>query len=231
MKKRYHIHLMLLLFIGWSINADPRIALFFKSEPLTDAERMSKKLQKPGKLAKYVAKGMLTASLVEGIIATYGGFVASSNYNGELSFPRKHQKAIVDIIITPEIIPVPLFESTILHWKRVPGAPAIMYRCEQLYNAQKEHYYWQTQEVPLPENMSIPLAAIVIIAKPKNVRMEVGDTITNETGNLVLPDIYVKKGINIIENSSYMLTIRHLFKPIQTEENREPLKIVTQIID
>ena len=61
--------------------------------------------------------------------------------------------------------------------------------------------------------------------------METGRKITNESGNLVLPDIYVKKGTSIIDNSLYVLTIRHLFKPVETEENREPLKILTHIVD
>lgn len=231
MRKNNYVHLIVLLSISCSLYADPRIVLFLKEEPLTDAEKISKKLAKPAKLAKYAAKGMLTSSLVEGIVATYGGFVTASDYNGELSFPRKHQKNSVDIVITPEVIPVPLFESTMVNWKRVPGVPAVMYRCQEMYNAQKEEYYWHVQEVPLSDDMTIPLAAIIIIAQPKNVRMDIGDNPTNETGNFVLPNVYVKKGIDTLKNSSYMLLIRHLFKPIQTEENREPLKILTQILD
>jgi hypothetical protein len=230
MKKSKYIVLMTLLTMS-ALYAGPRMTLFFTPEPLTDAEKISQKFAKPGKIAKYTARGMLQTSLVEGILATYGGYVTSSDYNGELSFPRKHIKNNIEIIITPEIIPIPLFESTILNWRRVPGLPATMYVCEQLYNEQKDQHYWQTNEVPLSEDMTIPLSAIIIVAKPKNMRMESGKTSTNESGNLVLPNVYVKKGINIIDNSLYMLTIRHFFKPVQTEENREPLKILTHIVD
>ncbi len=231
MKKEHYIHLMILLLISCSIQAVPRIVLFFKQAPLTDAEKISQKLKKPGKLAKYVAKGMMKASPIEGIVAVYGGYMAASDHNGELSFPRKHQKSIVNILITPEIVPVPLSENTILNWRRIPGIPATMYECEVSYNEDKAYHYWQTREVPLEENMTVPLATIVVVAKPKNVQIDLEKALTHETANLVLPSFYVKKGINVIENSLYMLTVRHLFKPIHTEENREPLKIITDITD
>lgn len=231
MRKSNYIHVIISVSIFCGMYADPRIVLFFKAEQMTDAEKISAKLKQPGKLAKYRAKGMLTSSIVEGIIAVYGGYVAASDYNGELSFVRKHQKNNVVVVITPEIVPVVLFESTIINWKRVPGVPATMYSCEQMYDAQKGDYYLKTEEMPLSEDMSIPLAAVIIIAQPKNIRMEIGNSPATETGNFIVPTLYVKKGINTLKNSSYMLTIRHLFKPTRTEENRETLKILTQISD
>lgn len=231
MRKNNYIYLILLASVFCRIYADPRIVLFFQAEQMSDAEKISAKLKKPGKLARYAANGMLRSSIVEGIISAYGGYVATSDYNGELSFPRKHQKNNIVIVITPEIAPVVLFESTINAWKRLPHVPAAMYRCEQIYDAQKDGYYLKTEEIPLSEDMNIPLAAVIVIAEPKNVRMEIGTTPAIETGNFVVPTLYVKKGINTLENSSYMLAIRHLFKPTRTEENRETLKTLTQIGD
>lgn len=222
---------MILLIISSGAHGGPRITLFLKPEMLTDAEKISQKLRKPGKLAKYTARGMLKSSCLEGIFATYGGYLTSSDYNGEVSFPRKHMENKIAIVITPQIVPIPLFENTILNFSRVPGLPASMYVCEQIHDEQKNQYYWQTNEISILEDMNIPLTAIVIIAKPKNMRMNVGKTLINESSNFILPDVFVKKGTNSIENGLYMLTIRHLFKPVETEENREPLKILTQIID
>lgn len=222
---------MLLLIFFSVAHSGPRMTLFFKPELLTDAEKISQKLKRPGKLAKYTAKGILKTSLVEGFLGTYGGYIATSDYNGELSFPRKHLGKTITIVITPQIVPIPLFENTILNFSRVPGVPASMYVCEQIYDEQKDQHYWQTNEITVLQDMNIPLTALVILAKPKNMRMHVGKTLVNETANFVLPDVYVKKGINNVENNLYMLTIRHLFKPVETEENREPLKIITQIID
>jgi hypothetical protein len=231
MKKNYYIHLVALLLIFFRVDADSTITFFFRPQPLTDTEKLSKKLRKPGKIAKYTIRGKAQPALEEGILVTYGGYVVASNHNGEVVLPRKHQKIGVDILITPQIVPVPLFENTILHWTRVPGVPTKVYSCEQKYDDKKEQHYWWTQEITLTEDMVIPLSTIIILAKPKNISMNIGRADTNETANLVLPDVYVKKGINTIENSLYMLTIRHFFRPVEEKENRQPLKIITHVVD
>lgn len=230
MKKNYYVlglPLLLLVFMG--INANPTITFFFR--PFHDMEKVNKKIRKPGKLARHTVHGIVEHAPVAGILVTYGGYVTTSSYNGEIILPRKHQKAAVTILITPEMVPIPLFENTILHWKLIPAIPAKMYSCEQKFHDKTGQCYWATQEIPLPEDGIIPLAAVIIVADPKNIVINSGETVTNETANLVLPDIQVKKGINIIENSSYMLTIRHLFKPVGTEEKREPFKMLTHIIE
>lgn len=229
MKKINYIHLMGLLLNFISIVADPTITLFFKAAP--DIENLSKKLKTPGKVAKYTLNGMGHAPSIQGLIATYGGYITSSNYNGQIIFPRKHQRSVVHILVTSEIVPVPLFENTILNWNRVAGVPAVLYVCEQKYDDKARSYFWHTQEMPLSQDMTIPLSAIIIIGKPKNIFINTGITPTNESANLVLPDVFVKKGINIVENSTYMLTLRHLFKPVVLEENREPLKILTHVLN
>lgn len=223
--------MLLLLTFSW-ITAESRITFFFKPQPLTEAEKISEKLKKPGKLAQYVAHGKTTqAALEEGIVVTYGGYVIASDHNGEVNFPRKHQKSGVDILITSDIEPVPLFENTILHWTRVPGVPAKVYSCEQKYDEKKGQYYWKVEEVPLTDDMVIPLATIIILAKPNSVSMTEGITPAHESTNLVLPDLYVHKGITTMENNMHMLTIRHLFKPVDSKENRQPLKMLTHLID
>ena len=230
MKKNYYLRgLPLLLLVFLKIEASPTITFFF--EPFQDIEKISKKIKKPGKLAKYTVRGIISPNSIAGILVTYGGYITSSSYNGEVTFPRKHQKPIITIAVTPEMAPVALFENTILHWNFISGVPAKMYSCEQKFDSKTELHYWDTQEISLPADNRIPLTTIVIIANPKNIIMNIGKTPTKETANLVLPDISVRKGINIIENSSYMLTVRHLFKPVETEEKREPFKILTHVID
>lgn len=230
MKKNYYVSILFfLLFIASPVAANPTITVFF--EQTQEVEKVSQKLRKPGKLAKHTVRHIIQHVPVAGILVTYGGYIATSSFNGEIIFPRAHQKSSVTILVTPEMMPIALFENTLLHWKLIPGMPAKMYTCEQKYNEAKSQYYWDVKEVPLPEDNVIPLSALVIIADPKNIELEIGETPTNETANLILPDIQVKKGINIIKNSSYMLTVRHLFKPIETEERREPFKVLTHIIE
>ncbi len=228
-KNHYIVVLPLLLLSFFKIVANPTITFFFTS--VHDVEKISKKLRKPGKLAKHTVHGIIQHVPVAGLLVTYGGYITTSSYNGEIVLPRKHQKPAVTILVTPEMVPVPLFENTILHWRLISGVPAKMYSCEQKNNNRTGQNYWNVQEIPLPADNIIPLATVVIIADPEDIIMKIGETPTNETANLVLPDIEVKKGINIIKNSSYMLTIRHLFRPVDTQEKREPFKVLTHIIE
>ncbi len=227
MKNSYYV--LIALFCCVEMVADPTITFLFK--PVPDIKKITQKIKRPGRLAKHTVRGIAQPAPVAGILVTYAGFVTASNYNGEVVLPRKHQKAAVTILVTPEMTPIALFENTILHWQLIPGEPAQMYSCDLKQNGKTGGYYWNTQEVALPEDNKIPLSAIVITANPKNVVINPGETVTNETANLILPDILVRKGINIVKNSSYMLTVRHLFKPVETEEKREPLKMITHIID
>ncbi len=229
MKKTYNLYLLLLLLVYGQIGANPTISFFFKAE--LDIDHIGNKLKKPGNLAKYTVKGAMSPSLVEGIVVTYGGHITASDYNGEVIFPRKHPKDAVEILITPHIIPVPWFDSTIGYWTRVANNPATVYSCEQKYNDKEENYYWDVEHISLSQDPTIPLATVIIIARPENVMMKEETTPTNNTANLVLPDVYIKKGLKTVENAAYSLTIRHLFKPVRTEEKRDHLKILTHVID
>lgn len=227
MKKSYYSVAFSWLLYCTGVMADPAITFFFK--PLPDINKITQKIKKPGKLAKHNAHGIIQQIPVAGILVTYAGYVVSSSYNGEIVLPRKHQTTAITILVTPEMTPIALFENTILHWQLIPGVPAQMYSCELKRDDKAGNYYWDTKEISLPENNIIPLSALVITADPKNIMVNTGKTTTNETANLVLPDIFVKKGINIVKNSSYILTIRHLFRPVITEEKSEPFKMLTHV--
>jgi len=232
MKKNYYILILpLLLGICLIIEANPTISFFFK--PLGDVEKVIKKLKKPGNLAKHTVRSIVNIEPVPvaGIFVVYSGFITSSNYHGQIVLPRKHYKSTVTLVVTSEITPVSLFENTYLHWSLVSGVPAAMYSCEQKYNEMEDELYWQVEELPFLAGNQIPVSAIVIIAKPKNVFIPVGKIPTIKSANLVLPDVYVKKGLDIVKHGADVLTIRHLFRPVTIEEKHEPFKMLTQISD
>jgi hypothetical protein len=57
----------------------------------------------------------------------------------------------------------------------------------------------------------VPLESILIFAKPSNLVVQTGMITVGKTQHLLLPDIYVKKGINITKNALYILNLRHFF--------------------
>ena len=207
----------------------PIISFFFK--PLIDQEQLTKNLQKPGKIAKHTLHSLTEHIPVTGICATYSGYITSSDYDGQIIFPLKHTKPTIDIIVTTELKPIPLFENTIHHWEIIPHIPTTIYTLSQEYNKSSNTHSWKTEQAQLPENNQIPLAALVIIARPKDIHIPLGIQPTIQSANLNLPPIYVKKGIDIIKNTNYLLYIRHFFRPTIVQGKREPLRLMTHIID
>lgn len=229
MKKYYYV-LVLPFFLGCTqMDANPTITFFFK--PSSDIEKMMRIFKKPGTLAKSMVNGMVDHVSIAGIPVLYSGYITASDYDGEVIFPRKHHKSAVTIVVTPELTPIALFENTVHHWELIPGVPAAMYSCEQKYNDKTEQHYWESKEISVPVDRKIPLESIIVVAKPKNIIIPSGIMPTRETANLVLPPVYITRGINIIENSTYMLTLRHLFRPVDLQNKREPIQILTHVND
>jgi hypothetical protein len=229
MKKSLYCLIILILFANIWVMANPTISFFFK--PYHSPEKIVESLKRPDVIATHSFHSIIEQTPIAGIFATYAGYITVSDYSGEVIFPRKHQKAGVEIIVTTAIMPVSLFENTIDHWNLVPNVPATMYSCEEKYDENTKTYYWETQELPLPTNRKIPLSAIVIIARPRNIIIPSEKVTTLKTANLTLPPIYVEKGINIVLNSTYILHIRHLFRAVESQQKREPIRITTHILD
>ena len=223
--KKYYYFLILLLGASFSpITSDPIVCFFFKAEQNIDI--IADNLKKPGNLAHHSIHKIVQHVPIAGIYATYSGYIATSNETGEVRFPRKHRENNITIIVTPAIEPIALFDNTLLHWKLLPHVPAEMYKLQETYNSTNKEYEWTSQKIDLPIDNTIPLAAIVILAKPKNVFIPSETTKTLKSANLVLPPIYVKKGINIMTEGINTLIFRHLFRPVEEKAKQEP---VTQL--
>lgn len=229
MKKYYYIFILFSLSLFQTTISSPIISFFFK--PFVDHEKLTEKLKKPGKIAKHTLHGIADHPPITGICVLYSGYITSSDYEGEVIFPLKHAKPEIKIVITTELKPIPLFENTIHHWEFIPNTPTEMYTVSHIYNENSKSYEWHTDPVKLSQNHEIPLNAIIIIAKPKDIVVSLETQPTIKSTNLILPPIYVKKGINIIKDTSYLLFIRHFFKPTVIKGKREPLRLMTHIID
>lgn len=206
------------------------IALYLRPYPYPkeETQKVTTKLRKAGKIAKHTINGLSGHPIVAGIIATYGGFLDISDQNGLIAFPRKHTAQKLYILITPQMTPITMFAQTIHHWELNPGIPAQMFLIEKKIDEQTQKPFFDVQEVPLPENNIIPLEALVLVAKPTNMYIPTGITITHKSENWMLPDIYTKKGINVVDNTLYLLNLSHLFKPVSLEYKKEALRYRAQ---
>lgn len=192
--------------------ADNLILLYLKPYPYLEANTIMReqanKLDRPWKLA---ATGIHVMPMVAGIGATYGGFLTFSDTTGQIAFPRKHPAPKIYLVLTPRITPIIIAHLTIHHWEFEEGTPAEMYEIVRKQDPQSELYFWETKKVDLPKNKIIPLEALVIFSNPKHFYVPTGITLTQKSANLVLPDIYVKRGIKLYSNTLYLLNIKGFF--------------------
>ena len=205
-------HLVLILphFLFYqSGQADPVISLFIR--PYPQAHATTQKIKKVGKIARHTIEGIADYQIPAGIFSTYAGYLNISDLDGQIVFPRKHAKPVIQLIITTRITPILMFEKTVHHWELVPGVPAQMYTFEQTFNEGTKTFYWDVYPAQLPEDNIIPLSALIIFAKPRYFYVSTGITITDDSPNFILPTIYARKGIKITNNALYVFNLSHFF--------------------
>lgn len=232
MKQIVVFFLMIWLLCEVKITADPIISFFFREYPAAPkpAPLMLNTLKKPHGIAKQSLNGIIHHNAVSGIFSTYFGFLNASDVNGQTTFPRKQSKPVLEIIVTNRITPVMMFQATVSHWELIPGIPAAMYHVEQKEDPDTKLIFWDIQKVALPADNRIPLQeALIIIAKPQNVIIPTGITLTEPSANLNLPDMYVKQSIQTIRNALYVLNLSFLFRPIDLLYKKEKTRYETLI--
>lgn len=187
------------------------ITFFIEEIPIDskDAIKFTQTINTPGKIASKITQSYLQTDHPS-IFATYGGYLTISDFNGQITFPRMQQKEELTLIITENIKPVFMIGNTIHHWELLP-IPTQIYSVTRKQDPKTKLFYWDVEpEKSLPNNI-IPLTSIVLFAKPKNIIVPIGITVTTDSPQLVLPPIYAKKNINILSPTLNILNIREFF--------------------
>ncbi|MCK5632582.1 hypothetical protein KAH94_02455 [bacterium] len=204
-----------------SVIADHVVTFFMRPYPhlftkqkklsLEKIEHKSKKLQNPKKLAKYTLRSILETKVASGIFCTYSGQLAISDDNGQVTFARRQEDKEVKLLITEKIDPVLMGQQTIHHWEFEIGVPAKLYTVKQKNDEETGLQFWHVKENTLPVDNNISLDTIVIFARPKDIIVPEGITLVEQDAQLIIPDIYVKKNINKLNSSLYILNLKRFF--------------------
>ena len=199
--------------------AEQRITFFVRTFPaLEDEVDVNKLLQDavdPQKISHHILRAEQLSYPFNGLMGSYAGyFTVSSPFNGQMSFPRKQQKPLLHYVVTPNVEPVIMLGKTVHHLELIKGMPAAFYSAQRKQDPDTEYFYWTIQPEQLPADGVIPLSAIVLFAKPKNVRIVPGIFNTIDGPQLQLPDVYVRKGIDLISGAFSVLKIKHFFRSI-----------------
>ena len=225
MNYTYKTLLLMIFFSSYQYPINSTINLFLHKYPQfkdklneEQVSKYSKKLQQPDYLFKKIVKSTRVATGAKGIMGIYLGFVSLSDHNGQMIFPRKQHKPEVNFLITKAIKPVYMIAPETVHnWMLDPTQPTEMYRFALQHDAPTGLYYVDTKKTDLPHDHMISLDTIVMIANPKNVFVPEGATITHDSPNLILPNIYIRKNFNFEYNALYTLSIKQYFEQINQE--------------
>lgn len=202
------------------IEAAPILTMFFKAYPGASAQTVEliEKLKRPPYLAQHRLEIRVPQLIISGVISSYAGFMEVSNIDGETIYPRKHTNPAFYLVITPQATPNVINANTIDHWSLDPDEPVEIYYIERKVDDETGIYFWDMKEAEANtiKNNIIPLESIIIFAQPKYIYVPIGITKTSAGENLILPDIYIKKGIDITGQSLYLLNLAHYFRPLTT---------------
>ncbi len=209
-------NILFLLLLAPALQADPIVTFFFRDYPSeSNAQHALQKLRKPQAIAKRSLQGLALSNPKAGIFSTYYGFLGVSDYMGQTSFPRKQSKGAITVYISNRISPIMMFKNTVSHWELAPGTPAKAYTLNLEEDPSTKLLVWVVNEAEINPNGQIPgQDSLLIIAKPSNVYVPLGATLSSQDANLKLPDMYVKKGIATTRNALYMLNLTFLFRPV-----------------
>lgn len=232
--KRYLIAIVA-CFTQQSIIADPVISLFLRPYPNIAQEyhhdqELLHDISKPGGIAYHDLEKGLERYKGSGIFTTYGGYINVSDYDGHLAFPRKHEKPIIYVVITTKITPNIITANTIHHWDLEPQTSTAIYKIERFQDKETKLFYWNVEQIELPQDMRVPLEALIIFAKPKDVYIPQGISVTKNTPNLTLPDIYIKKGMKVLPSTLYVLNIKQFFGQVNEKYKKQPKSSETLLI-
>jgi len=166
---------------------------------------------------------------VDGIQASYLGYIATSDKNGQITFPRQQQNDTIHILVTPEIEPEFMISGTLIsHWITKHNRPAAFYEISRKKNKTLKTYYFDVKKLSIPHD--IPLNTVIIFAHPDHIHVPVGISLNTYSTNFILPELQAQK-MDTIKNSLYTLSIKQYFEQIKIEHKNDTTSIATMVIN
>lgn len=218
------------------IRAVDAVITFFikekKSKPKTyrhsNEKMVSQSLSQPSFInAVSKDRSWLNQPGVDGLRASYLGFMATSDKNGQISFPRMQQSDTIYILITPEIEPEFMIKPTLIHnWMTKHNRPTALYEVTRKKNEKLKTYYFEIKRLPVPQD--IKENTIIIFAHPNHIEVPIGITVHKDSPNLILPELLAEK-VDLAKNSLYTLSIKQYFEQININSSKNSSNIATMI--
>lgn len=204
-----------LFFVFLNNNPQPLIYLPLQSEvPVKEIYQL---LVQPQKNAYLALKKIGSIHPLMGMLATYAGYLTTSNEFGEIIFLRHQEKTPLYIAITEEIVPVIRFLDTIDHWEfsHTKQTTFIEINLKRSQNKDILDEKFIIQTVPLPEDHIIPYSTITIFADPDDFEIPEGEFPHTHNKHWILPTLIVKKNATFSKNLINSLPFLQFFRPLK----------------
>jgi hypothetical protein len=232
--KYYCISVLLVSLCQQHLSAEATIIAFFRYEkPFVnlEAEILREKIEKPGKISRWGLKQLLAIPLSTlGIIGAYAGYCAVSNTIGQLTFPRKHAKDELMVLITQKIKPVIIRGQTVRNFIITPGASAQWYLfTREPADASITVPSWTVKQYTHAESERIPADALIIFAKPEDISVPTSPIATIGGTSLLLPTLLVTKQYRVEPNALQFLKVAKYFAPVKHSYRYLPNRFATNI--
>jgi len=181
----------------------PYVITFFFKPPCHNEDILQNIFETPCRLLQE----RIQQNLIQGIYVLYRGLATTSDFNGQISFPQRFPTGTFTVIITDGIYPVFLFGNTVHHLEIAEDHPLEVYQ----YTLEKP--LWKISKQSLPDR-HIPPDALIIFAKPDQVKLLETDLPLEQGPNIFLPPVYVTDKITLSENALQFLKISKFFTPV-----------------
>jgi hypothetical protein len=225
MKKKYVLSYLFLALLGQVLcihsvdinlpfkTVAPHMIIFF-IEPLLDQTMNSNDaIQVPKNISHAYLKQALISNEIS-LYATYAGSSAHTNKDGEITFPRRHEKNEVTCLITQKIKPIIFPQNTVQNFIVDEKTPAKTIQFTRQQNLKDDLWYWDSKEIPTQRNSAIPLATVIFFAKPAHLYIPLKQSVAMPGPHLLMPTIYATKYFNQVSNALAFLKVSKYFKPI-----------------
>lgn len=167
---------------------------------------------------------------LEGIYVSYQGMVATSDCNGQVVFANRQAQPKLTVVVTDSLTPIIIFSNTVQHMNVREEHEAIFYEVTRTRDPKLKRIVWNTTLIPSPTNRRIPDDALIIFAKPSQVVIMEGKTITTEDVNLLLPTVYIRTGITSTDNALQFMKVAKFYAPVEKINSYASDRYATMLI-
>ena len=174
-------------------------------------EKATRTLTTPGKLVHALVKEELRRP-IPGLWATYAGMCTFSDYQGQISFPRRNIDEEVTLLVTQKIKPIIFSGATVHRFTVAEGAPYALYTMTRKNS--RDTFFWEIASGELPPNRALSPFTLTLFAKPEEINVPNDLIITNGSPNLLLPTIGVARGANLTLNTLLFFKVNQFFAPV-----------------